>query len=319
MPIRVVFFGTPDIAVPTLRLLAQTPDLRPVAAFTQPAARRSRRGQAEPSEVARAARELGIETHEVASVNEDNAFAKLQALTPDVIVVVSFGQILKKRVLELPRHGCLNFHPSALPKYRGAAPIQRAIMASERVSGLTIMRLVKKLDAGPILAQHPWEIGEVRNSEELMAEAATLGAAMMLEVLSELARGETVAAREQDDSQATLAPPLRKEDGILDFRRDAIALRDLVRGVQPWPRAQTMLAGETPRRVIVHGAEVRDLAGPMGEVVAIDKGGIVIGCGNDALCISQAQLEGKSVVSGFQLANGLRLQRGARFALPENA
>jgi methionyl-tRNA formyltransferase len=233
--------------------------------------------------------------------------------------VVSFGQILKKRVLELPRLGCLNFHPSALPKFRGAAPIQRAIMAGERTSGLTIMRLVKRLDAGPILVQQPWKIGDTRDCEDLMTEAATLGATMMRDVLTRFERGENVAATAQDDALATLAPPLNKEDGVLDFRRDAADLRDLVRGVQPWPRAQCTLAGEKPRRLIVHRAEAHEVIGIPGEVASVDKGGIVIACGKGALCVTRAQLEGKSVVTGFELANGLRLQCGAKFALPENA
>ncbi len=318
MPIRIIFFGTPAIAVPTLQSLVQSRELELVAAFTQPAARRSRRGQAEPSEVAQAARALGLETHEVESVNEGAPFERLRELAPDAIAVVSFGQILKKRVLELPRFGCLNFHPSMLPAFRGAAPIQRAVIAGVRTSGLTIMRLVKRLDAGPILSQQPWEIGESLTAEELMAQAAPLGASMMREMLERLARGEHVASSAQDDAQATLAPPLSKEDGLLDFRREAVSLRDLVRGVQPWPRAQATLGGDKPRRLIVHRAQVREGSGAPGEVVVIDKGGIVVGCGKDGLCLTHVQLEGKSVVTGFELANGLRLARGAHFVLPEN-
>ncbi len=317
MPLNVVFFGTPAIAVPTLRELVASPSLRVTAVFTQPAARRSRRGQAEPSEVAVCARGLSLETHEVESVNEGAAFERLKALAPEAIAVVSFGQILKKRVLELPRHGCLNFHPSMLPAFRGAAPIQRAVMAGVRVSGLTIMRLVRRLDAGPILDQRPWEIGDTLNAEQLMEQAGGLGAVMMRNVLEQLARGESPVARMQDDSLATLAPPLAKNDGVLDFRRDAQSLSDLVRGVQPWPRAQAMLTGENARRVIVHEAVPISGSGACGEVVAIDKSGIQVACGRGALALRRVQLEGKSVVNGFELANGLRLQPGARFALPE--
>ncbi|MBP9893671.1 MAG: methionyl-tRNA formyltransferase [Planctomycetes bacterium] len=303
--------------MPSLRELAASPLLRVSAVFTQPAARRSRRGQAESSEVAMCARGLGLETHEVESVNEGAALERLTALAPDVIAVVSFGQILKKRVLELPRHGCLNFHPSMLPAFRGAAPIQRAVMAGVRVSGLTIMRLVRKLDAGPILDQRPWEIGDTLNAEQLMEQAAKLGAAMMRGVLERLAGGDVPVARAQDDSQATLAPPLAKDDGVLDFRRDAQALADLVRGVQPWPRAQAVLATDKPRRVIVHEAKPIAASGSPGEIVAIEKTGIVVACASGALVLCRVQLEGKSVVTGVELANGLRLQKGARFALPE--
>ena len=317
MALNVVFFGTPSIAVPTLRALAASPLLRLSAVFTQPAARRSRRGQAEPSEVALCARGLALETHEVESVNEGVALERLNTLAPDVIAVVSFGQILKKRVLELPRHGCLNFHPSMLPDFRGAAPIQRAVMAGVRVSGLTIMRLVRRLDAGPIIDQRPWEIGDTLSAEQLMEHAAELGAAMMRAVLEQLAHGEVPVARDQDDSKATLAPPLAKGDGVLDFRRSAQALSDLVRGVQPWPRAQATLALEKPRRVIVHEARPHAASGTPGEIVALEKFGIVVACGSGALVLGRVQLEGKSVVSGIELANGLRLKKGVRFALPE--
>ena len=319
MPLNVVFFGTPSIAVPSLRALTLSPLLRVSAVFTQPAARRSRRGQAQPSEVALCARELGLELHEVESVNEGLALERLTALSPEAIAVVSFGQILKRCVLELPLHGCLNFHPSMLPALRGAAPVQRAVMAGVRTSGLTIMRLVRKLDAGPILEQRVWELGDTLNAEQLMRQAGELGAGMMRAVLERMARGEAIAAQSQDDARATFAPPLAKEDGVLDFRRDAAALSDLVRGVQPWPRAQCTLASETPRRIIVHEARLGEGSGNAGEILATDKQGVLVGCGRGALWLTKVQLEGKSVVTGFELANGLRLKPGARFVLREVA
>lgn len=316
MPINVIFFGTPVIAVPALRALAALQSVRVNAVFTQPAARRSRRSPAESCEVAVAARELGFETHEVASVNEGEAYNRLAALSPDLIAVVSFGQILKQRVLALPRLGCLNFHPSMLPKFRGAAPIQRAVMAGVRTTGLTIMRLVKKLDAGPILLQRPWEIGGERSAEQLMAEAADLGAQLLCEVVEKLATGEIVPERAQNDAEATFAPPLTRLDGLIDFRREARALCDQVRGVQPWPRAEVTLV-EGSKRVIVHEAWVVDGSGSAGEVMGIDRQGVVVACGAGALRLTRVQLEGKSVVNAHDLANGLRLKPGARFALPE--
>lgn len=316
MQIKSIFFGTPAIAVPTLRLLVGVPEAQVAAVFTQPPARRSRRAAPESCEVAVEARRLGLETHEVDSVNEGPAFERIAAIGPDVIVVVSFGQILKQRVLNVPRLGCLNFHPSMLPKFRGAAPVQRAVMAGVRTSGLTIMRLVKKLDAGPILMQRPWEIGEVRSAEELMLEAGELGAEMMCDVVARLARGESLEERPQNDAEATFAPPLTREDGVLDFRRDARALCDQVRGVQPWPRAEAILA-EGGRRVIVHEARVEAGAGGPGELLGVDRVGLSVACGRDALKLTRVQLEGKSVVSGRELANGLRLSLGVRFKLPE--
>lgn len=316
---RSVFFGTPEIAVPTLEALAKRPALRPLLVITQPSARRSRRGAAEPSPVAARALELGLEVVESDNVNEGLAYERLLKASPDLIVVVSFGQILKKRVLDLPRHGCLNFHPSLLPKFRGAAPVQRAVMAGERESGLTVMRLVKKLDAGPILAQRPWTIGDTGSAEQLLVEAGELGAPMMCDVMNRLDRGEVVVARDQDDSQATYAPPLLKSDGILDWRKSGRVLSDLVRGVQPWPRASAELNTQSgPRRIIVHAAKSSPLVAAAGQLHSIDESGIVVGCGEGSLCLTQVQLEGKSVQSGRALANGLRLLPGATFVVPES-
>ncbi|MCC6572410.1 MAG: methionyl-tRNA formyltransferase [Planctomycetes bacterium] len=317
---RPIFFGTPDISVPTLRAMACIPAMKPLAVFTQPAARRSRRGGAEPSPVALAARQLGIECHEVESVNEGPAFERISALAPDVIVVVSFGQILKKAVLGLPKHGCLNMHPSKLPQFRGAAPVQRAVMAGVRESAITIMRLVRKLDAGPILLQQQWMLGEEKTAEELLAEAGERGAAAMLDVLQRLERGENIPEQIQDDAQATLAPPLSKEDGVLDVRRSALELRDQIRGVQPWPRASVMLQPEQgpPRRIIVHDARVITgaAAAKPGGIFMIDKSGILLVTGKGLLEITQCQLEGKSKQPAFAVANGLRLTTAAYFAAP---
>lgn len=315
---RLVFFGTPSIALPTLNALAAHASLRPLAVFTQPPARRSRRGEAQSCEVATQGRRLSLEVHEVETVNDGPAFERLCRLQPEVIVVVSFGQILKQRVLQLPRFGCLNFHPSLLPRYRGAAPVQRAIMAGERSSGLSIMRLVKKLDAGPILLQQAWPLSEEADAEALLAEAGELGAPLMLRVLEGLERGDMPEARAQDDAQASYAPPLSRDDGWLDFRRPAVALRDVVRGVQPWPRATCRLlmpAGD--RRVIVHRASCRAGRGQPGRVEALDDLGVVVGCGEGLLCLEAVQLEGKAVQPGRALANGLRLKPGDCFAMTE--
>ena len=292
--------------------MAAVEDFRPLAVFTQPQARRSRRGGAESSPVGTEAKKLGIPVHEVAAVSKGEALEQLIALKPDVIVVVAFGQILKKAVLDLPRHGCLNFHPSMLPKYRGAAPVQRAVLEGVVESGLTIMRLVKKLDAGPILAQQPWKMDESRTAEELLAEAGELGAPMMLDVLARL---ETVEAREQDEGGVTFAPPLEKSDGKLHMESPAREVVNRIRAVQPWPRAETWLnveeRGET--RVIVHRAELDTRQGSAGEVVAVDKRGIVVACSEGSVCLQELQLEGKPRKPARDVANGLRIKPGMRF------
>jgi methionyl-tRNA formyltransferase len=253
------------------------------------------------------ARALGLPVHEVEKVSTGNALGALRALEPEVIVVVAFGQMLRRAVLELPRHGCINFHPSMLPKYRGAAPVQRAVLEGVVDSGLSVMRLVKQMDAGPILLQRAWRMDPAKNAGELLAEAGELGAVMILDVLSRI---ETLAPAAQDESKVSLAPPLSKADGELDFRQPATAVHNRIRAVQPWPRAEARL-GET--RLIVHAAELAEGLGSPGEVIAINKRGIVVACGAGAVCLTQVQLEGKPARPARDVANGLRLKPGAKF------
>ncbi len=307
---RVVFLGTPEIAVPILRALANSPEFKPQLVMTQPDARRSRRGVAEPSPVARASAELGLPCEAVENVSKGDAFARLEAAAPDIIVVVAFGQLLKQRVLDLPRYGCINFHPSSLPKYRGAAPVQRAVMDGVAESGLSVMQLVRKMDAGPILIQRPWPLDTNKDAAELLAEAAELGALMILEVLRHI---DTIEPRPQDESAATFAPMLEKSDGELHFARTANELHNRIRAVQPWPKAEAWLEREAPVRVIVRRASIADGQGPAGSVLGVTTDGVVVGCAVGALLLREIQLEGKPVRPARDVANGLRLQPGEKF------
>ena len=308
---RLVFFGTPAMACPALARLASQAEFRPLAVFTQPPARRSRRGAPEPSPVGATAAAIGLPVHEVQSVNEGPALEALRALAPEVIVVVAFGQILKRAVLELPVYGCLNFHPSLLPRYRGAAPVQRAVLEGVVDSGLTIMRLVRKLDAGPILLQQPWRMDPAKDAEELLAEAGERGAEMLLDVLRDLPR---LAPQPQDDAQATFAPPLDKPDGELRFGRSAAEVANRIRAVQPWPRATaTLLQPAGPKRVLVYGPQLVPGEGPPGTVLRVDGAGIVVACAPGAVCLRELQLEGKPRLPARDVANGLRLKAGAQF------
>lgn len=290
--------------MPTLRALAAAADLRPLAVFTQPAARRSRRGEPESSPVALAARDLGLETHEVESVNEGAALARLTELAPEAIVVVAFGQMLKKAVLNLPVHGCVNLHPSMLPLYRGAAPVQRAVMDGVTESGISVMRLVKKMDAGPILKQEAWQLDPELDAEQLLAQAGQAGARLLPQVLRQIPQLQAIA---QDESRVTFAPPLEKHEGALDFGHDARRLRNRVRATQPWPRAWCFHGS---KRIIVHRAALAPGSGTPGTVLAIEKAGIAVACAVGAVLFQTIQLEGKPAMGAFEVANGLRLKVG---------
>jgi methionyl-tRNA formyltransferase len=192
--------------------------------------------------------------------------------------------------------------------------VQRAVLDGVVDGGLTVMRLVKKLDAGPILLQRPWRMDPAKNAEVLLAEAAELGAPMMLEVLGRLEQG--IEAAPQDESQVSFAPPLEKSDGELHFGQTATRVINRIRAVQPWPKAQAWLLAEGgDKRVLVYRAETAQDApsGPPGEVLAINNRGIVVACGEGALSLQELQLEGKPRMAARDVANGLRLKTGARF------
>lgn len=309
---RLIFLGTPELAVPALRSLASHADFRPTLVFTQPPARRSRRGEAEPTPVAQAAGSLGIEYHAVPDINAAEPLQRMREAKPDAIIVVAFGQFLKRAVLELPRHGCLNFHPSLLPRYRGAAPVQRAVIDGVAESGLSIIRLVRKMDAGPILLQRPWHLDPDKNAAEFLAEAGEAGAGLLLEALRGIGSLEPAA---QDDALATFAPPLKKADGEIHFNRPARELHNLVRGVQPWPRAEALLLRDKPVRMLVHRSQPLDERGEPGRVLCVDASGIVVACSAGALCLREVQLEGKPARAARDVANGLRLAAGEQFRI----
>lgn len=303
------------MAVASLRALAADPDLRPVGVFTQPAARRSRRGKASHSAVGEAALELGLPLIETPSVNRGEAFEHLTALKPDVIVVVAFGQMLSREVLNLPRHGCLNIHPSALPLYRGAAPVQRAVMDGVRESAISVMRLVREMDAGPILVQEPWPLDESKTAPELLAEAGERGAEIMCATLRRLNEGETIPAMEQDHEQATFAAPLTTDDGLLNFDQPATQVRDCIRAVSGWPRGVAWLDREPAVRVLIHAASVAPESGVAGEVIGINKDGFIVACNEQSILVREAQLENKPRRMGRDVANGLRLEIGEKFQI----
>lgn len=257
-----------------------------------------------------AARGLGLECHEVESVNDESALGRIRQLAPEVVVVVAFGQLLKKELLALPTHGCINFHPSLLPRYRGAAPVQRAVLDGVVDSGLTVMRLVRKMDAGPILAQQPWRLDPDLNAAELLEQAGSLGAGMLIDVLARLPE---IVPHEQPHAQATFAPPLNRQDGDLHFGHSALSLHNRVRAVQPWPRAHARLMRTPEVRVIVHRTRPEAGQGTPGAITGINKDGIAVACSDGVLRITEAQLEGKPARPARDVANGLRLQVGERF------
>ena len=307
---RAVFFGSPPFAVGCLRAVAAATEL--VAVVSQPD-RPAGRGQAPtPPAVKVAAEALGVPVLQPEKLRTPETQAALAALNADLFVVVAYGRILPQAILDLPRRGCWNVHASLLPKLRGAAPIQWAVIRGDRETGVAIMRMEAGLDTGPVVAVRACPIGDDDTAGTMFEKLAVLGAGLLADTLPAIVEGRAVLAP-QDDAAATLAPPLTKADGRLDFARPARLVSAQARGVDPWPGATAALDGEPlrlfrPRVVAEAGARA-----PAGEVLAVGPQGLEVACGEGAIAFAELQLPGRkrlpaaAVVAGRPIPPGTQL------------
>lgn len=307
---KLVFCGTPAFAVPALKaVLAAGHDV--ALAVTQPDRPSGRGMQMVEPPVKVTAREAGIPVVQPEKIKSNLEFrARLEEIQPDAIVVVAYGRIVPKWMLDLPRLGNLNLHASLLPKYRGAAPIQWAVAMGETVTGVTTMLLAEGLDTGDMLLQKEMAIGPDVTAQELFPRLAEMGAPVMVETLAGLEAG-TIAPRKQDDAWATLAPILTREDGRMDFGRDAAEIYNRWRGFYPWPGAWTMLGG---KKLTVHAMKPAEgIAGAEPGEVRVDAGRLLVACGGGtAVEIAELQLEGKKRMAAGDFLRGRALASGAR-------
>jgi methionyl-tRNA formyltransferase len=306
--LSLVFCGTPRFAVPTLeKLVAEGFRVRLVV--TQPDRPKGRGLELVASPVKQSALERQIPVTQPDRIKTNDEFqAQLTALKPDAIVVVGYGRMIPQWMLDLPRLGNINLHASLLPKYRGAAPIQWAIAQGETVSGVTTMRLDAGLDTGDILLQREMAIGQEDTAETLAPRLAAMGADLMVETLHGLEAG-TIRPRAQDSSQASLAPILKKEDGLIDFSRSAVEIFNRMRGFQPWPGAYSRFRGKGLQIV---GARAAGEAVPAAEL-RVQSDRLFVGCGhNTSLELLELQLEGKKRTLARDFIHGYRPQGGEK-------
>jgi methionyl-tRNA formyltransferase len=309
-PLRVVFFGTPAFAVPAFEALLASRH-RVAGVVTQPDRPRGRGQKTIELPVKARAREAGVPLLQPSTLSEPSFMAALAALEADIGVVAAYGKILSERVLAMPRLGMINVHASLLPRYRGAAPVHRAVIAGERETGVTIMRVIKALDAGPMLAQSRRTVGPDETSEEVERDLSGIGAALMTATLDRLAAGD-VSETPQDDGAATYAHRLTKQDGLIDWTWPADRIHNLVRGLHPWPHACTFLNGA--RLIILRSAVATDFdGGPPGLVVAAHGDELRVAAGSDAVDLLEIQAEGKRPMSPRDFLAGHRLRPGDRF------
>jgi methionyl-tRNA formyltransferase len=302
--VRVVFMGSPEFAVPTLRMLLDTEEI--VAVVTQPDKPAGRGQRVEAPAVKTVAQARGVPVLQPARARDPGFQEQLRVLTPDVAVVVAYGKILPQAVLDIPRHGCLNVHASLLPRYRGAAPIQWALIRGETETGVTIMRLDAGMDTGPMLLWSKVAIRDDDTAGTLAPRLAGLGAEMMRVALERLRAGALVETV-QDHALATLAPMLDKDAGALDFTQPAAAVRNRTRGVDPWPGARTTLAGEPLKLWGARGVAGR---GAPGEVLGVDRDGLVVACGDGAVAFAELQLPGRKRLGAQAFAAGRPIPPG---------
>ncbi len=307
---RLIFIGTSPFAVPCLNRLAASPEHEILAVVTQPDRPQGRGGKLSTSPVKDAALALGLPLHQPEKVRAKEFVAVVREMAPDIIVVAAFGQIIPQRVLDIPLHGCLNVHGSLLPRWRGAAPMQYALMAGDTETGVTTMLMDAGLDTGDILQQAVLPLDAIENLGELETTLALLGADLLVQTLEALGRSDCPRLP-QDPAEVTLSPSLPPDTGELDWTRPARDLHNLVRGVTPKPGAYTFWAG---KRLKVWKTEiVEESSVEAGMVETVGASGITIGTSKGALRLLEVQPESKGRMDAGSWARGARLASGQNF------
>lgn len=310
---KIVYMGTPDFAVPPLAALVQN-GYEVTAVVTQPDKPKGRGKTLLPTPVKEEAMKHDIPVYQPLKVREPEFVETLKKLEPDMIIVAAFGQIIPKTILDMPKYGCLNIHASLLPKYRGAAPIQQAVIDGEKESGVTIMQMGVGLDTGDMISQAVVPLAEDETGGSLFDKLAEEGAALLIRTIPSIVDGTAVYTKQPEESPTPYAAMISKKMGLMDFSKSAVELERLVRGLNPWPSAYTFLNGKTLKvwKCAVECAECGKEA--PGTIIGVDKSGIYVACGSDALILKEVQLEGKkrmetdAFLRGYQVTAGTMLK-----------
>ncbi len=303
---RLVFLGSPPFATPVLERLVKSHH-RPLAIVTKQDLPRGRGRRVQPSVIAEIARREAIELLQPEKATDPAFLDRLRALEPDVLLVVAYGKILREELLAIPREVSLNVHPSLLPRWRGATPVQAALAAGDRTTGVTIQKVVLELDAGDVLVALEAEVRDGETAGELQARMAELSCDAVIQALDLVASGEAVYTP-QDPDAVTFCKKLDKESGVLDWTRDAVELERHVHAMNPWPGARTTLPGSGELTAL--RARVDEGSGAAGTVLSAAKR-FVVACGEGALELTEVKPAGKRAMSGDEFLRGARLEAGA--------
>jgi len=315
---RILFFGTPEFAVPPLEAL-HIAGHRIVLVVTRPDARSGRGLKTLPSPVKSAALRLGLPIHQPRSVNKTQALERFRTENAELGVVVAFGQILGRELLRIPQRGFLNLHASLLPRYRGAAPINWAITKGEKETGVSVVRMSAELDAGPILAQQAVPIGEDSTAGELHDVLCRVGTSLLADVINRLNRGEEIQDWQQDESVVSYAPKLTKKDRRVDWNRTAAEICNMIRGLSPWPGACSRFIGRDREEEVILVRTARSpeqsAPAPPGAVVEVsDVEGILVNAGEGAVRILELKPASGRAMTAADFAHGRRVRPGDCFA-----
>lgn len=308
---KILFMGTPDFAVETLRTLIQS-EHEVIGVVTQPDKPKGRSGKMQFSPVKEVALENNIQVYQPQKVKDEAFLFQIRQMCPDVIVVVAFGQILSKEILEIPKYGCLNVHASLLPKLRGAAPIQWSVIQGDKESGVTIMQMDEGLDTGDMLLVEKYTLDEKETGGSLFDKLAKLGGPMILKVLKAAEEG-ALKPVPQNDAEHTYAKMLTKATGQIDFSRSAVEIERLIRGLNPWPSAYCYLDGKMLKiweADVLKDVEQDTTDSEAGTIIEVGKDNFIIKTGDGFLKILSVQLEGKKRMDTSAFLRGYSLQSG---------
>ena len=323
---NIVFFGSSPFAVPALRALAQTRH-RISCVVTQPDRKKGRGLHFEATAVKIAARGFGLMVYQPPKTNTDEAMAFFENFNPDLFIVISYGQILSRGILNIPKIFCLNVHASILPKYRGAAPINWAIINGEKNTGISIIKMTEKMDAGEIIMQKSTDTSDNDTIITLEDKLSTMAAELLIGMLDSVENNNYQLAP-QDESRVSFAPKLKKGDGLIHWDKPAYQIYNLIRGVVIWPGAFTYYKG---KQVKIYKARVSQLSAvpclpagkgcqlSAGQVVKVDKEGIVVAAGKDSLIIQELQIEGKRIMRAEEFIAGHKVEAGDRLGYPASS
>jgi methionyl-tRNA formyltransferase len=310
---KIIFFGSDDFAVPSLHLLAgEKEEIEIISVITKPDARKGRGMRVTPLKIKELALKFGIDIYQPKKLDEE-ASSHIKSLQPELIVVVAYGKILPRKILEIPSKGCVNLHSSYLPDLRGAGAIPLSIIRGYKQTGITTMYMNEEMDAGDIIEQKKVKIGREDTAATLSEKLAEEGAKLLPHTLKDIKQGSGNATA-QDTGRITYAPLLKKEDGLLDWSKNAEEIFNLVRGLNPWPSAYTYLEGKMFK---IHKAQVipgDNLQSSPGEISEINKNTLIVATGKDSLSLLEVQIEGKKKMPVKDFLQGHKLEKGMRFS-----